>query len=91
MLKNLKSAALNSLIYSFGNLSLKIAGLILIPIYTKHLSTSEYGIYGVLDATCYALFILFGFQLYTAFFRWYWDSDYKERQKEMFFTSFRRR
>ncbi len=86
MLKNLKSATVNSLIYSFGNLSTKIVGLILIPIYTKHLSISEYGVLGVMEASSYALFVLFGFQLYFAFFRWYWDKEYKEKQKRMFFT-----
>jgi O-antigen/teichoic acid export membrane protein len=40
----------------------------------------------VLEASSYALFVLFGFQLYFAIFRWYWDKEYKEKQKTMFFT-----
>lgn len=86
MLSHFKSAAVNSLIYTFGNLSTKIVGLILIPIYTRHLTLSDYGILGVLKATSYAIFLLFGFQLYTGFFRWYWDKDYRDKQKILFFT-----
>jgi O-antigen/teichoic acid export membrane protein len=86
MLKNLRSAAFNSLIYSFGNISTKIIGLILIPVYTKHLTTADYGIMGVLEVTSYAIFVLFGYQLYYALSRWYWDKDYRNKQKEMFFS-----
>lgn len=86
MLKILKSAAVNSLIYGFGNLSTKIVGLILIPIYTQHLSVADYGILGLLEVTSYAVFVLFGYQLFYALFRWYWDAEYKDKQKSMFFT-----
>jgi O-antigen/teichoic acid export membrane protein len=86
MLKIFKNAAVNSLIYSFGNLSTKFVGLVLIPIYTKHLTVADYGILGLLEVTSYALFVLFGYQLYYAFFRWYWDKEYKDRQKSLFFT-----
>ena len=51
MLDNLKLTVKNSLIYSLGNVSLKITGLILIPIYTnpKYLSVEDYGILGMLE------------------------------------------
>ena len=86
MLKNLKSAAHNSIIYTIGNISTKIVGVVLIPIYTKQLTVSDYGILGLCEVTSYALFVLFGYQLFIAFFRWYWDQQYKDDQKSIFFT-----
>lgn len=87
MLKNIKSAVKNSAIYSIGNISTKIIGLILLPLYTKHLTVSDYGILGIIEVSTQLLISVFGLALYQAFFRWYWDKEYKHKQKSMFFTS----
>lgn len=86
MIKLIKSAAKNSLIYSFGNLSIKLAGLVLIPLYTQYFSVSEFGIIAILEVTSQAVFSIFGLSLYYAFFRWYWDKEYIDKQKSIFFT-----
>jgi O-antigen/teichoic acid export membrane protein len=88
VLNNIKSTIKNSFIYSLGNLSTKLVGLILIPLYTKYLSVSEYGVLAILEITTQLVIAVFGFKINAAFFRWYWDEDYKNKQKSIFFTSY---
>jgi len=88
MLKNIRSAVRNSLIYGLGNLSVKLVGLILIPIYTdpKYLSINDYGVLGVVEATSQVIIAILGLALAQALTRWYWDQSFSDKQKSMFFT-----
>jgi O-antigen/teichoic acid export membrane protein len=49
-LSTLKETATHSAIYSLGNLAVKLAGLIMLPIIASNLSIGEYGIYGLIEA-----------------------------------------
>jgi hypothetical protein len=53
MLNTFKSVAKGTVIYGFANVSIKLLGIILIPIYTnyKYLSKADFGVLGVLDIT----------------------------------------
>ena len=53
MLDQIKSTSKNSIVYGLGNVSVKLVGLILIPIYTDpaYLSFDDYGILGILEST----------------------------------------
>lgn len=86
MINNLKNTIKGAFIYGFGNLSSKLIGFILIPLYTKIFTVAEYGILGILDITSQIIIVVFGLSLYNAFFRWYWDKDFKDKQKSIFFT-----
>lgn len=86
MLSFLKSAIKNSLIYGLGNVSTKIIGFILLPIYTSHLSVQEYGILGLLEVSSQVLVSVFGLSLTYAFFRWYWDKEFIEKWRSIMFT-----
>ncbi|MBA7518218.1 hypothetical protein ES705_10286 [subsurface metagenome] len=86
MLDNIRSTVKNALIYGLGNISAKLVGFVLIPLYTKNFSTAEYGILGVVEITTQIFIVLFGISLYSAFFRWYWDKKYIRNQKSIFFT-----
>ncbi|HPY00551.1 MAG TPA: hypothetical protein PKV04_04210, partial [Candidatus Marinimicrobia bacterium] len=88
MLNYVKSALKNSAIYSIGNVSTKLIGIILVPLYTQHLSLKEYGILSILEVSSQLLVTIFSANLYTAFFRWYWEKEYSDRQKSIFFTTF---
>lgn len=88
MLKNLKSAAKNSIIYGIGNLSTKIIGIILIPLYTIHFSVGHFGVLGVVETFVVFITSLFSLGLYYSLARWYWDEQYKDQQKEIVTTSF---
>lgn len=86
MLRNLRKTIKGSIYYSFGNLSIKIIGLILLPIFTNNLSLDEYGALGILEVSIQILISTFGLGLWYAFERWYWDKDYAKKQKSIFFT-----
>ncbi len=86
MLHNIKTTIKGSAIYSIGNMSLKLMGLILLPLFVQKLSLSEYGILGILEVTVQILISTFGLGIWYAFERWYWDKDYLNKQKSMYFT-----
>ncbi len=86
MIEHLKAAIKSSVIYSLGNLTSKLLGIILIPLYTSKLTLSEYGMLGMLEITVQILTAIIGLSLYSAFFRWYWDKQYLDKQKSIFFT-----
>ncbi len=87
MLPLLKSTAKSSVIYSLGNISTKVAGFILIPLYLHYLSAAEYGALVLMEVISVALTVILGLSLYTGFARWYYDKEYLTRQKSLFFTS----
>jgi len=86
MLPVLKSTLKNTFIYSIGTFSSRLAGFILIPLYTKHFSVEQYGMLGIMEVSAQVLLALLGFSLYNAFFRWYWDKSYIDKQKSILFT-----
>lgn len=88
MIENIKLVTKNSLIYSLGNISVKLVGLILIPIYTntEFLSFNDYGVLAILEASTQFFIAILGLALIQAFVRWYWDEDFKGRQKSIFFS-----
>ncbi len=86
MIENIKSTLKNSFIYSLGSISTKLAGLILIPLYTNYLSVPEYGILAIIEITTQLMIAIFALKINSALFRWYWDEDYKNKQKTIFFT-----
>ena len=61
-------------------------GLILLPLFVQKLSLSEYGILGILEVTVQILVSTFGLGIWYALERWYWDKDYLNKQKSMYFT-----
>ena len=83
-----KDAAKYSVIFGLGNVSQRIVGFILVPLYTGYFSTQDYGIIGLLEISSYFLSSFLGFGLYMAFNRWYWDKEFKNKQKSLFFTVF---
>ncbi len=87
MLSNIKSVLKNTFIYGLGNLSTKIIGLILLPLYSTHLSIEEYGVMSLLEVSSQILVALFGLALFQAFFRWYFDKNYIEKRNSIFYTT----
>lgn len=86
MLTRFKSLARNAAIYSLGTISTKIAGFILLPLYTSHFSIADYGIIGILEVTSQLIISVCGLGLYSALNRWYWDAQYDNRQRTIFST-----
>src|SRR6056297_224965 len=90
MLQDIKNASKHSFVYSIGNISLKLLGLILIPYYTNeaYLSHEAFGALALLEATMQLASGLFGLALAHGLKRWFWDNKYINKQKEIFFTAF---
>ncbi len=86
MLNNIKAATKDTLIYSLGNISSKIIGLVLLPLYTERLTIEEYGVLGTVEITIQILVAAFGMALVRALNRWYWDRQYRDKQGSIFFT-----
>jgi len=90
MQKELNSFVKSIVIYGFGNVSIKIIGLILLPLYTnkQFLSVSENAAMGILDISSQILISIFSLSLSSAYLRWYWDKEYFSSRKKIFFTCF---
>ena len=90
MQKEFKSLLRSIIIYGFGNVSVKLVGLVLLPLYTNLtlLSKDEYGAMGLLDISAQILIALFSLSLYAAYARWYWDKEHYKNRKRIFFSCF---
>ncbi len=80
-----KNISKNSLVYIFGDFLTKGINFLLIPLYTKLLSTSDYGISGVLNSLTAFLTIFFSFQLSSVITINYYKINQSER-KSLIYT-----
>lgn len=89
MLKDVKQTTKHSTIYAIGNVSTKIIGLILIPIYTNpvYLTRADFGALAILEATGLILNSLLLFSISGALQRWYWEPIFISKQKSLFYTT----
>ena len=55
MLENVKRAIKHSSIYGIGSIASKLIGIILLPLYTKHLTTADFGVYGYFEIILFLL------------------------------------
>lgn len=90
MLKDIKNTSKHTIIYALGNIGVKLIGLVLIPVYTdpKFLSQANYGVLAVLEATLQLLIGVLTMAMTTSLSRWYWDKNYINKQKSIFFSSY---
>lgn len=88
MLKILKSSVRDTIIYSIGTFSSKLAGLILVRLYTNEhfLSSNDFGVLNLAEANLQMMISILGLGLSYAFERWYWDEAYIEKRNSIFFT-----
>jgi len=86
MLADFRKLIRLSAIYGLGTLSTKLAGFVLIPLYTRSFSVSQFGILGLLEVSAAVVISFFGFSLYSGFFRWYWDKSAEHKKESLFFT-----
>lgn len=88
MFDKLKNTVKHSAIYSLGNLSAKLVGFILLPIYLNYLSIEEYGILTLLEVTGQIILEVLLISIPTAMMRWYALSKSEAEKKSIVFTSF---
>ncbi len=88
MLNKLKDTAKHTFIYSIGNLSTKIIGLLLLPLYTAKLSLSNYGRFTILEITSMFLTMVLGLRIVSAMMRWSAETEDRDEQGKILFNSY---
>jgi len=63
------------LIYGLGGLVSRILAVVLLPLYTRYLSPSDYGIVETLIALTTVIGIVLALGIGSAFFRFYFDAE----------------
>ncbi|HEX9417037.1 MAG TPA: oligosaccharide flippase family protein [Gaiellaceae bacterium] len=74
MFRQLLTLARHSAIYGLGGLVARILAIVLLPLYTSYLTTSDYGAIETLIAMATVLAVLLRLGTQSAFFRFYFDS-----------------
>jgi O-antigen/teichoic acid export membrane protein len=74
MLDRLKELFRHSAIYGLGSIVARVLGVLLLPLYTRYLSPSDYGLIETLVALSAVLSALVAQAMKSAFFRFYFDS-----------------
>ncbi len=88
MLSKTKNTIKHTAVYSFGNITTKLIGIVLLPLYTKHITVAEYGILGILEITIMILTQTLILGQPQAFLRFYNLEEYGEKRKTILFTIF---
>jgi len=90
MLKSIKTSLKDTIIYGLGNVAVKLVGLILIPWTTNRnfFSIDEFGILSMLEVSALVLTASMASALPQSLTRWFWDKEYKDNQKGIFFMTF---
>src|SRR5918994_7552178 len=88
MLERLKELLRHSAIYGFGSIVARVVAVLLLPLYTRYLSPSDYGLIETLVALSAVLTALVAQAMKSAFFRFYFDSAEPERRLLVVRTAF---
>jgi len=88
MFKELRKLVKHSGIYTFGNFTSKILGILLIPLYTKVIDVNVFGIYSILEVTLQFMVGILHLGLPLALLRWLNLEDNKERSGIILFSVF---
>lgn len=83
-----KTLIKNTTIYTIGNMLPKVAGFFLLPLYTRFLSTEEYGIINSLHVLMGLITILFSLGIERSIYRLYYDYQTEENKKKFLGTCF---
>ena len=84
----LKRLGKHSAIYGLGGLVSRIIAVLLLPLYTRYLSPSDYGTVETLIALTTVIGIVLRMGITSAFFRFYFDSPEPEKRRVVLRTSF---
>lgn len=87
MLDRLKYTIQNTFIYTAGNFMVKLLGLLLLPVYSKHLLLSQYGIMAILETTQNILLPLVLLNINSALRRFYHEEGNERIRGKILFTA----
>ena len=86
--EQLKRLGKHSAIYGLGGLVSRFLAVLLLPLYTRYLSPSDYGKVETLIALTTVIGIVLRMGIHSAFFRFYFDSSDPEARRLVLRTSF---
>ena len=69
----------NVILFAIGNIGSKLLQVILVPLYTRVMSSAEYGTVDIMQAMVSLLIPIFSFTIYEAVFRYAMDQDYDKK------------
>ncbi len=69
----------NVLLFAIGNIGSKLLQIILVPIYTRVMSSAEYGTVDIMQSIVSLLLPIFSFTIYEAVFRYAMEKDYNKQ------------
>lgn len=82
----LNKTAKHSAVYAFGTLLRRIAGLVMLPIYTRYLTPTDYGVVELLSMAIEIAGILVGLRISQAMFRYYILADDESEKHQVVST-----
>ena len=88
MISEIKKFLKHSFIYGIGALLSKIVGFLMIPLYTRYLTTSDYGVLELLDLTSTIVSIFISMRIGSAVIRFYYESADELEQKKVVSTAY---
>ncbi len=88
MLQNIKNTIQHTAVYGFGNLATKIIGIVLLPLYTSHLTVADYGVLGIIEITLMIATQFFMLGQGNTLLRFYHLPEYSHQRPKTLFTLF---
>jgi O-antigen/teichoic acid export membrane protein len=88
MIKLVRQLAGESVIYGLSGIISRFISLFLVPLYTRILLPSDYGILGLVNTTFFFVGIFVVFALDNSAARWYYDSEDEHERKKTFASWF---
>ncbi|MFM9961949.1 MAG: lipopolysaccharide biosynthesis protein [Planctomycetaceae bacterium] len=76
----------HSAVYGIGQILGRLASLLLLPLYTRCLSPSDYGCVAILDLTAGILAVFIGSGMATAVTRYHFDTESEEDRNRLWWT-----
>ena len=75
--------AKHSVIYGLGDVLSRLAGFLLIPLYTHYLTTADYGVLELLELTSYVLAVFLSLGMSDALLRFYFEFEEQEKKDQV--------
>lgn len=86
MYDHIKRTLKQSAIYSMGNISTKLIGIVLLPLYIKYLTVSDYGVLAIIEVTIIILVQILSLGQGQAIIRLYNLNEYQNKRNQCIFT-----
>jgi O-antigen/teichoic acid export membrane protein len=83
MLSKFRTLLGHTLIYGLGNYGIKVVGFLLIPLYTRFLDPTDYGVMALVSMYTQAMFIMMNLGQSVSLFRFYYDHDEEEGRQRV--------